>query len=1060
MSSLYRDFYFYLSSDLDLDVKVFVGDLDLSQLPHLRGSGEDLVISVRLVDGGLPLHPCSRATKLPVVRGSRAHWDEWLALPIKIRDLPRTAQLLVELRGVGMELLGGATVRCFDHKARLKRGRQSLVVWPTLPAARSSSDAVDSGPNTESDTTNAAQQRIIELVRSDKAHQLMKLLERYDAGDMPASPWTDRLLFAQLRRELLSTNNSSDDSSAAAASLVGDGSLGAPYLTLHFPSFDHPVIFEETRYPGGQGIVGEPVPPLVPPMRTADGAIASSSGGGAGAVPYWYEGGILTVIRDPEAESEWDNPVEAKYHRLARGIQRGLADPNLKPNRAELSRIQEALSAPALDAKLPRDVQDLLWKFRYYITSNKHALTRFLCVVDWEVEDDVREATALLARWAPIDTDHALRLLSFDFPYRPVREHAVSALRRASDDDLVLYLLQLVQALRYEDELQSRPEGAVPRSSASSGNGAGAGGANSGASGAAAAPSSASSGAYRLSPLADFLVDRACASAELANFLHWYLKVESDDPRLGHVFQRVHSDLVERLKLSFTGRAIDEMLSSQARYLLRLGEAISAATGSKKDSVAAKIDKLNGMLSPGGAYGDLCSLPEPVAMPLNPRIRASGVHPKGCNIFKSALYPTVVTHAVHPGSSIDWTAPPEGVGLKVADAAVAAAIAAKEHRAHHNQHRDSGSGGSSSRNLQRARSGGGFVVPSGSSAGSARGRLSSPAGANDADLALTSVGDTVAGADVTAGAVGVPVPVVLQPAVDNEEAAAIASAVGHATPTGTPPATYKVIFKNGDDMRQDQLIIQMIRLMDAQLKRVGLDLQLMPYRVLATGPTSGMMELVLSAQPVSAVLSSYNNDIKAFFRAHHPAPDREYGIDPEVMDNYVKSAAGYAVVTYLLGIGDRHLDNIMLRSDGHLFHIDFGYIFGRDPKPFPAAVRITKEMIDGMGGISSANYQRFCRYCGQAYNILRKSANLVLSLLNLMRDAGISALAEQPDTTLAKVSQHTTAGDTTPLRFYWLEASRFASSPAHVTLLSSPRFTSCHLCTLAAAREVPPGHRR
>ncbi len=69
---------------------------------------------------------------------------------------------------------------------------------------------------------------------------------------------------------------------------------------------------------------------------------------------------------------------------------------------------------------------------------------------------------------------------------------------------------------------------------------------------------------------------------------------------------------------------------------------------------------------------------------------------------------------------------------------------------------------------------------------------------------------------------------------------------------------------------------------------------------------------------------------------------------------------------------------------GHLWHLDFGWMFGRDPKPYPPPFKLTKEMVEGMGGMGSATFGRFKQYCCQCYNLLRKSANLILNLIHLM----------------------------------------------------------------------------
>ncbi|KIM64269.1 hypothetical protein SCLCIDRAFT_1213365 [Scleroderma citrinum Foug A] len=205
----------------------------------------------------------------------------------------------------------------------------------------------------------------------------------------------------------------------------------------------------------------------------------------------------------------------------------------------------------------------------------------------------------------------------------------------------------------------------------------------------------------------------------------------------------------------------------------------------------------------------------------------------------------------------------------------------------------------------------------------------------------------------------------------------------------TDESEYPVIFKDGDDMRQDQLVLQLFTLMDQLLRKENLDLKLSPYDVLATGPQEGMMQFIPS-KTIATIVSEHGSVLN-YLRASHPDEGSvgTYGVEPTVIDTFVRSCAGYCVVTYLLGVGDRHLDNLLLAPDGHFFHVDFGYILGRDPKPFPPPVKVCKEMVDGMGGAQSTHYARFKNFCFTAFTILRKSANLILNLVALMVDANI-----------------------------------------------------------------------
>lgn len=167
---------------------------------------------------------------------------------------------------------------------------------------------------------------------------------------------------------------------------------------------------------------------------------------------------------------------------------------------------------------------------------------------------------------------------------------------------------------------------------------------------------------------------------------------------------------------------------------------------------------------------------------------------------------------------------------------------------------------------------------------------------------------------------------------------------------------YAAVFKNGDDLRQDQLVLQMISIMDNLLKEVNLDFRFTCYRALACSNKDGIMEFVENSKTIQQIQYDSNNDLSKYLLSLDKDPIRR----AEIMNTYLLSNAGYAVATYLLAIGDRHLENLMLTEKGNMFHLDFGFILGNNPKDkgtwWVPSIRINKPMVLGMGGEKSEHF--------------------------------------------------------------------------------------------------------
>ena len=203
-------------------------------------------------------------------------------------------------------------------------------------------------------------------------------------------------------------------------------------------------------------------------------------------------------------------------------------------------------------------------------------------------------------------------------------------------------------------------------------------------------------------------------------------------------------------------------------------------------------------------------------------------------------------------------------------------------------------------------------------------------------------------------------------------------------------APHVVIFKTGDDLRQDQLVLQLLRAMDALWKKRGLNLKISPYGCVATGPSEGFIEVVPHSSTLAAITSQAAlphsplktvRKLAASYEAYcgsdallkwltraasettappsfgPPGSFRHAGLAPAtqlppapkwrtsrrreetnplqegarvygVLDAFVRSLAGYSVAMQVLGVGDRHNDNIMVSRDGCYFHVDFGHFLG------------------------------------------------------------------------------------------------------------------------------------
>ncbi|KAH9311814.1 hypothetical protein KI387_026849, partial [Taxus chinensis] len=213
-----------------------------------------------------------------------------------------------------------------------------------------------------------------------------------------------------------------------------------------------------------------------------------------------------------------------------------------------------------------------------------------------------------------------------------------------------------------------------------------------------------------------------------------------------------------------------------------------------------------------------------------------------------------------------------------------------------------------------------------------------------------------------------------------------------------------VIVKSGDDCRQEHLAVQLISHFYDIFQEAGLPLWLRPYEVLVTSSYTALIETIPDTASVHAIKSRYPNitSLREFFAEKYRENSPSFKL---AQRNFVESMAGYSILCYLLQVKDRHNGNLLMDEEGHIMHIDFGFMLSNSPGGVnfeSAPFKLTRELLEVMDSDADGSPSEFFDYfkvlCIQGFLTCRKHAERIILLVEMLQDSGFPCFKGGPKT--------------------------------------------------------------
>lgn len=209
-----------------------------------------------------------------------------------------------------------------------------------------------------------------------------------------------------------------------------------------------------------------------------------------------------------------------------------------------------------------------------------------------------------------------------------------------------------------------------------------------------------------------------------------------------------------------------------------------------------------------------------------------------------------------------------------------------------------------------------------------------------------------------------------------------------------------VVAKNGRDLLQEAFACQLITLISNTWTKYNLTSWIKEIKMLMISANFGLVETINNAMSIHSIKKSLTEMsvgkdeiskgqvftlLNYFINLYKSSNSDRYKM---AQKNFAISLASYSIVCYVLQIKDRHNGNIMLDTDGHIIHIDFGFFLSNTPGSvgFEASpFKLTSEYVDFLGGLESSYYLLFKDICKKCFNALRKENNRIIGIVELMQ---------------------------------------------------------------------------